>query len=407
MNTILENYKRCCTTPSDIYKHIPVLYKYASKCSHITEFGTRNVTSTWAFAYSFPEKIIFYDTIRNNHINNFVDICKNEGVNVIFKQEDTKTVYIEETDLLFIDTLHTYEQVKAELLNSNKVKKYIILHDTKTFGNIDYNGIGVGIKPAVEEFLNNNKDWEIEYETDINNGLMVLRNINNTVIDNNIIMGVPILGNTKLLNAALDSLKHNTSKYSIKFFFINNTKNCNDRKELFKIFDQTDCDVFDIKTNIGVPCSWNIIISNALQKNKTPYIFSTDLIFKSNLDGIFDHIETHPDKVHLVKSYNFFAVSGNIVKEIGWFDNNIFPAYTEDCDYSYRIKTSMDNYFIQNVPFSPEIDHLGSQTILNTTSDKNVINHIKQYGGYRQKYYMMKWGGKPGNETHITPFNII
>lgn len=407
MNTILENYKRCCTTHSDIYQHLPVLYKYASLCSHITEFGTRNVTSTWAFAYSYPEKIVFYDTIHNSHIDNFIQICNKEGVNAVYKQENTRTARIEETDLLFIDTLHTYDQVKAELLNFNRVKKYIILHDTKIFGNVDYDGRGIGIKPAIKEFLNNNTNWAVEYETDNNNGLMVLRNTASTCADHTLLLGVPILGNANLLKSALDTLKKNTKKYTIKFFFVNNTRSNNDRRELFKVFDNTDCEVFDIKTNIGVSRSWNIILSNAVQRNKTPYIFSTDLIFKSNLDNIFDYIEARPDKMHLIKAYNFFSVSKNIISEIGWFDNNIHPAYSEDCDYSYRIKTRLGNYFIQNTPHTPEIIHLGSQTIRSPISDKNEVNFIKESSERRQKYYILKWGGTPGNEIYQTPFNII
>jgi cephalosporin hydroxylase len=407
MNTIFENYKRCCITPSDIYKHLPILYKYATKCTHITEFGTRNVTSTWAFAYSLPEKIIFYDVINNDYIDQFLKICTAEGVDVEFKHESTTNVRIEETDLLFIDTMHTYAQVKAELQNHHKVKKYIILHDTTTFGEFDHTGVGVGIRPAINEFLDQNKNWKIEYETAVNNGLMVLQNTTNVSDDKSLILGVPVIGNSDLLNACILSLIENVNDYSPKFYFVNNTKNSNERKKLFKIFDSVNCDVFDIKTNIGVSRSWNIIISNALHQTKTPYILSTDLVFKSSLDATFDYIESNPDRVNLIKSYNFFSVTENIVREIGWFDNNIFPAYCEDCDFSYRIKTNLGNTFIQNVPTKPEIEHLGSQTLKNVNSDKRDLKFIGDYRKYISKYYELKWGGRPGYETYTSPFNII
>ena len=53
---------------------------------------------------------------------------------------DTRQLEIEETDLLFIDTWHDYLQLKKELFrHSNKVKKYIILHDTVFYGFINEN----------------------------------------------------------------------------------------------------------------------------------------------------------------------------------------------------------------------------------------------------------------------------
>ena len=98
---------------------------------------------------------------------------------------------IEPTDLLFIDTLHTYTQLSQELkLHASKVKKYIILHDTTTYGfkpepsdwqtenimeNYVYND--KGLWPAVTEFLDSNRSWIVLEKRENNNGLTVLKRI--------------------------------------------------------------------------------------------------------------------------------------------------------------------------------------------------------------------------------------
>ena len=96
-------------------------------------------------------------------------------------------------DVLFIDTLHTYNQLYNELIkHSKKVKYHILLHDTVSFREKDevlYNHASVMIKnmknskkglyAAVTDFITTNDDWYIEKEYENNNGLMVLsRNSN-------------------------------------------------------------------------------------------------------------------------------------------------------------------------------------------------------------------------------------
>ena len=97
---------------------------------------------------------------------------------------DSSSVEIEETDLLFIDTLHRYGQLKIELeKHASKCKKYIILHDTTLFAfedeGIDYiktnlDNSKIGLWPAVEEFLQKNQNWYIVEKRSNNNGLTVL-----------------------------------------------------------------------------------------------------------------------------------------------------------------------------------------------------------------------------------------
>lgn len=77
--------------------------------------------------------------------------------------------------MLFIDTWHVYEQMALELQFAECVSKYIVAHDTETFG-LDGEARGqMGIWPAIGEFLRGNPQWEIHQVWTNNNGLVVLR----------------------------------------------------------------------------------------------------------------------------------------------------------------------------------------------------------------------------------------
>ena len=198
--SLQELYEDACScNVSDIHMHLPVLYQYAQDCDHVTEMGARGGNSTKAFLYANPKKFISYDYQYEtpephlaNEVNQLISIfekSKEIGVNCQYIGADVLAIEIEETDLLFIDTWHCYDQLKKELeLHAGKVGKYIAFHDTYTFGqkgegysDMDVNyphrdglsGEG-GIRKAIDEFLKENPEWEINYETEENNGLIVI-----------------------------------------------------------------------------------------------------------------------------------------------------------------------------------------------------------------------------------------
>ena len=168
------------------------LYEYALQCDHITEFGVRWVESTFSFILGQPSTLISIDI---DHPNSYPEFngeenlrlayeCAEEcGVDFTFKLGSTLDVDIDPTDLLFIDTEHSYLQLKHELkLHSSKVKKYILMHDTKAHASVDsgshFNRSGTqsrcgnlglrpiperhGLKLCIEEFLEKNKEWVLD-----------------------------------------------------------------------------------------------------------------------------------------------------------------------------------------------------------------------------------------------------
>jgi len=169
-------YQQCCERGSDIHEHLPVLKKYASECDHITEMGVRGIVSTWAFLAGKPKKMISYD-INNpaEYGANINEVYDNAGdTDFKFIQANVSDIEIEETDLLFLDTLHVYRQLKKELeLHSAKTRKYIIMHDTQSFGVRGADG-GEGLRRAVNEFLESDNNWHIKEDLTNNNGLTIL-----------------------------------------------------------------------------------------------------------------------------------------------------------------------------------------------------------------------------------------
>ena len=169
-------YERLYNTPSDINEHLPTLASYASECEHITEMGVRYIVSTYALLMGKPERMISYDI----HMCNWEpvrDLVK-EDTDFHFAVANTLEIEIEPTDLLFIDTLHNYTQLKKELeLHAKKVSKYIIFHDTTSFETVGESYTGnpeKGIWPAIQEFLQLNPQWKLKERFTNNNGLTII-----------------------------------------------------------------------------------------------------------------------------------------------------------------------------------------------------------------------------------------
>jgi hypothetical protein len=175
MNTIEDLYRQAAQTPSDINEHVERLRQLGSRRAHITEFGVRTGISTIAWVAARPKTLVCYDIRRCGEIDLIEQVAKEVGVEFIFHERDVLSVTIDPTDLLFIDTLHTYDQLRAELArHADRVRSTIVLHDTETFGQRGEAAGSRGLWPAVEEFLAAHPEWTIYERRSNNNGLTVL-----------------------------------------------------------------------------------------------------------------------------------------------------------------------------------------------------------------------------------------
>lgn len=159
--TINVAYLNSKLTTNDADVIMPVLKTYAEKCNHVTEMGVRDVITTWAILAAKPDKLVCIDwdnekcPVNKTKLQEAKRLSAQEDILFEFIPADTTNISIEPTDLLFIDTWHTYEQLILELLmHSPNVNKYIICHDTNE-------DIFPGMYVAIEDFLHLNKNWKL------------------------------------------------------------------------------------------------------------------------------------------------------------------------------------------------------------------------------------------------------
>lgn len=203
MDVVHNMYENKCKTPSDINEHLPTLLEYAQQCETIVECGVRNIVSTWAFLKGLlqnnspTKKLVCVDIAKDPSIDNVIQLAK-DHVDVQFIKADSAQVNVPHNyDLLFIDTWHIYGHLKRELEHHHaRVNKWIIMHDTeidKLLGesircgsNIQqqmlqsgysYTDVLNGLGKAIDEFLENHPEWQIEKIYTNNNGLTVLKRV--------------------------------------------------------------------------------------------------------------------------------------------------------------------------------------------------------------------------------------
>ncbi len=185
IDKIMAKYLELCDTESDINQLLPILFDLASEVSHVTEFGVRIPTSTYALLAAKPKRVVSYDIGRYPEVDEVERLCYEAGQDFEFVLANILEIEIEETDLIFSDAFHSKSFVEKELeLHADKARKYIIFHDWITYGTYGeqpYNdetspyGAGFGIKYAIESFLESHHEWVKHLEVDYNNGLLILK----------------------------------------------------------------------------------------------------------------------------------------------------------------------------------------------------------------------------------------
>jgi hypothetical protein len=173
LNNIFQRSRGIC---GDINEHMLRLAQLARQCEHVTEFGVRTGMSTYSFLHGLSNKPDA--KLRSYDLHDFFNVfaIRNQlEIDWTFRQGSTlEADVIEPTDLLFIDTLHTYAQVKGELeRHGNQARKYIAFHDTVAFGILGEDN-GTGINLAIQEWMRDNDHWALFEHHENNNGLTIL-----------------------------------------------------------------------------------------------------------------------------------------------------------------------------------------------------------------------------------------
>lgn len=130
--------------------------------------------------------------------------------------------------------------------------------------------------------------------------------------------------------------------------------------------------------NLGCAGGWNYHIKNNSRSNYW-LLASDDVIYGSRDLEAFDRSSKMHDITfnRYVKSgggkYSFFSLSENCIEKIGFFDENIYPAYFEDDDYDRRI--TRQNLSVNYIDVEATHGHEG--TIKNLNEDQR--RYVKDF----------------------------
>ncbi len=101
---------------------------------------------------------------------------------------------------------------------------------------------------------------------------------------------------------------------------------------------------------------------------------------------------------------SWFAITAEAVARVGLFDENIFPAYLEDCDWAYRAdQLGVRRGDVPDVHARHGDGRLTGSCTVNATRELQEQNARTHGGNF--DYYRRKWGGLNGTEQFTTPFD--
>ena len=173
----------------DLDVHLPKMRELVSTCKdqdgscHVTEF-TKRRESSFGFLVAKPDYQTSYiepneskDTLLQ--LGHYV-LSKEKG-NTTWSTTDADPMNIdavEETDILFIDSLHNEDRVYGELTkHGHKVSRYICFHDTYIYGKQGDNGkrgLSFGIMRWMNDRLDKGEPWFVCYHTNDQYGFTVI-----------------------------------------------------------------------------------------------------------------------------------------------------------------------------------------------------------------------------------------
>jgi hypothetical protein len=163
--------------------------------------------------------------------------------------------------------------------------------------------------------------------------------------------------------------------------------------------------------NLGVAASWNLLGRFSVGLPYCIFVGNDIQFAPGDLKKMRRATMERLDHVMLFGNWghSFFAITELAWKLVGDFDENIYPAYLEDCDHSRRLNLLGAKAFnVQEIKSihgdtdSCEVRDQGSCTI---RSDAEMLRRNAITHGNNFLYYEKKWGGINDHEKYTNPFN--
>lgn len=177
MVSLDDLYAEACNVVSDVFMHCPTIREFSRRCESVTELGLNSSGVCIAALAGQPPKYIGYGKDKK-HVEVLAgklpeDVGK---THVRLRVGDSLKIQIQPTELLILDTYHSYTRLKQELLkHAGNVTRYLMIVNSYAFAVRGEDGASPGIMDAVAEFLKDHKRWSIVHNETKNNGLLVLQ----------------------------------------------------------------------------------------------------------------------------------------------------------------------------------------------------------------------------------------
>lgn len=177
--TSLEDYYDKVITMKDSVTNVEyhsVIKNLMEECDSFTEFGMCQGPSIAAAMLTNPKKVRGYDVTFKwfgPAKSFFESYAKEHNIDfVAFETDTAKCKTIDETDMLHIDSKHTYKHATAELKrHAPQVRKYILLHDTTQRPEV---------YKAVQDYIKNvDNSWKIIKRSEVGVGYTIMKRENN------------------------------------------------------------------------------------------------------------------------------------------------------------------------------------------------------------------------------------
>ena len=203
---------------------------------------------------------------------------------------------------------------------------------------------------------------------------------------------IPAFSNPENIKKCIDSVfKSNNNVFDLAILLYNNST----RQDIIDLckeyaFEFNNIQLFDIRYNRGCSITWNDAIEYVYYLNSN--VFSSLIILNDDIEFLNDGfvkfvniaLENPYTPVVTGDGYSIISYSRFAYEKIGYFDENIRPAYFEDSDFATRIQKSNLNELDVRVGHN----HLGSASI----PENNLRDEFEQIHLPRtKKYYHSKW----------------
>jgi len=186
-------------------------------------------------------------------------------------------------------------------------------------------------------------------------------------------------GNLEVLDA-IDEIGYPKShnKYVQEVKVVHNIKNVGFSGSINQIIRQnTDCPYWCIFSNDWLP--WPGQLKKLAKRLENPFV---GILCDESQNG-----------------YSSMVFTPELLYEVGYLDENFFPAYYEDNDHRYRMKLAGLEW--EYLPL--QYTHRVSSTL--KSSEEFQKKNQKTFAE-NCRYYIEKWGGTPTQEKYETPFNM-